>query len=60
MLVWLIENYTYLYKLNKLTSVKFTDTPTGTQGFIARDDTRKEIVVSFRGTFQLQDFDTGN
>ncbi|KAK7055982.1 Alpha/beta-hydrolase [Favolaschia claudopus] len=26
-----------------------------TQGFIARDDTRKEIVVSFRGSFSLAD-----
>ncbi|KAJ7473836.1 lipase [Mycena galericulata] len=26
-----------------------------TQGFIARDDDRKEIVVSFRGTFDLTD-----
>lgn len=24
-----------------------------------RDDSRKEIVVSFRGSFQLQDFVTG-
>ncbi|KAJ7664514.1 Alpha/Beta hydrolase protein [Mycena polygramma] len=27
-----------------------------TQGFIARDDNRKEIVVAFRGTFELKDF----
>ncbi|KAJ6517373.1 Alpha/Beta hydrolase protein [Mycena vitilis] len=27
-----------------------------TQGFIARDDKRQEIVVAFRGTFELKDF----
>ncbi|KAF7375671.1 putative feruloyl esterase A [Mycena sanguinolenta] len=30
----------------------------GTQAFIARDDTREEIVVSFRGTFTLQNVAT--
>ncbi|KAJ3505829.1 hypothetical protein NLJ89_g7212 [Agrocybe chaxingu] len=27
----------------------------GTQGFVIRDDSRKEIIVSFRGTFELKD-----
>ncbi|KAJ7816841.1 alpha/beta-hydrolase, partial [Mycena olivaceomarginata] len=31
---------------------------TDTQGFIARDDTRKEIVVALRGSTSLQDFVT--
>ncbi|KAJ6570982.1 alpha/beta-hydrolase [Mycena vulgaris] len=31
---------------------------TDTQGFIARDDTRKEIVVSLRGSTSVQDFVT--
>ncbi|KAJ7727596.1 alpha/beta-hydrolase [Mycena metata] len=31
----------------------------GRHGFIARDDTRKEIVVSFRGSFSLADAATG-
>jgi hypothetical protein len=30
-----------------------------TQGFVARDDNRGEIVVSFRGTFSLKDAITG-
>ncbi|KAJ7183668.1 alpha/beta-hydrolase [Mycena filopes] len=30
----------------------------GRHGFIARDDTRKEIIVSFRGTFSLADVAT--
>jgi len=36
--------------------VQFSNIATNTQGFIARDDTRKEIVVSYRGSIQLQDF----
>ncbi|TDL21692.1 alpha/beta-hydrolase [Rickenella mellea] len=28
------------------------------KGYIARDDTRKEIIVSFRGSFSIQDFGT--
>lgn len=31
----------------------FTDLITDTQGFIARDDTRKELVVAFRGSQQI-------
>ncbi|KIM78843.1 hypothetical protein PILCRDRAFT_74960 [Piloderma croceum F 1598] len=31
----------------------FTDIITDTQGYIARDDTRKEIVVAFRGSQQI-------
>ncbi|PPQ90550.1 hypothetical protein CVT25_015864 [Psilocybe cyanescens] len=27
----------------------------GTQGFVARDDSRKEIVIAFRGTLELKD-----
>ena len=38
---------------------KFNDIGTDTQGYIARDDSRKEIIVSFRGSIQLQDFVTG-
>ncbi|KAF7969395.1 hypothetical protein HWV62_27450 [Athelia sp. TMB] len=37
---------------------EFTDSTTYTQGFIARDDTRKEIIVSLRGTSSLGDFIT--
>ncbi|KLO05078.1 alpha/beta-hydrolase [Schizopora paradoxa] len=36
--------------------VQFSDLVTNTQGFIARDDSRKEIVVSYRGSLQAQDF----
>ncbi|KAG1739802.1 Alpha/Beta hydrolase protein [Suillus occidentalis] len=32
---------------------QFTDIITATQGFIARDDTRKEFVVSFRGSREI-------
>lgn len=39
-------NCTYFFSL-----VQFADTATDTQGFIARDDTRKEIVVVLRGRF---------
>lgn len=45
--------------LTDLNLLQFSDIPTNTQGFIVRDDSRKEIVVSFRGSFQLQDFVTG-
>lgn len=38
---------------------QFTDLLTDTQGFIARDDTRKEIVVAFRGTQQITNIFTG-
>ncbi|KAJ7435022.1 lipase [Mycena galericulata] len=31
-----------------------------TQGFIARDDDRREIVITFRGTFSLKDALTGS
>ncbi|KDR80831.1 hypothetical protein GALMADRAFT_153251 [Galerina marginata CBS 339.88] len=34
------------------------DRKTDTQGFIARDDSKKEIVVAMRGTSSLQDFRT--
>ncbi|KAJ7922911.1 alpha/beta-hydrolase, partial [Mycena leptocephala] len=36
----------------------FNDSRTDTQGFIARDDTRKEIVVALRGSTSAQDFVT--
>jgi hypothetical protein len=36
----------------------FDHVATDTQGFIARDDKRKEIVVAFRGTQQIFDFIT--
>ena len=36
-----------------------SDLITDTHGYVARDDTRKEIVVAFRGSIQLQDFITG-
>ncbi|KAL5510976.1 hypothetical protein ACEPAG_3695 [Sanghuangporus baumii] len=36
----------------------FDESSTNTQGYIARDDTRKEIIVAFRGSIQLQDFVT--
>ncbi|KAG2074105.1 alpha/beta-hydrolase [Suillus decipiens] len=32
---------------------QFTDIITATKGFIARDDTRKELVVSFRGSREI-------
>lgn len=32
---------------------QFTDMITATQGFVARDDTRKEFVVSFRGSREI-------
>ncbi|EJC98555.1 alpha/beta-hydrolase [Fomitiporia mediterranea MF3/22] len=37
---------------------QFNNDTTNTQGFIARDDTNKQIIVSFRGSQQLQDFVT--
>lgn len=44
----------------KLSTGQFSDLVTNTQGFIARDDNRKEIVVAYRGSLQLQDFLTGD
>ncbi|KAJ6480759.1 alpha/beta-hydrolase [Mycena vitilis] len=35
-----------------------SDEATDTQGFIARDDTRKEIVVALRGSSSAEDFNT--
>ncbi|EIM86754.1 alpha/beta-hydrolase [Stereum hirsutum FP-91666 SS1] len=35
---------------------EFSDTGTDTQGFIARDDTREEIVVALRGSSSAEDF----
>lgn len=35
---------------------EFSDTNTDTQGFIARDDTREEIVVALRGSSSAEDF----
>ncbi|KII90280.1 hypothetical protein PLICRDRAFT_175042 [Plicaturopsis crispa FD-325 SS-3] len=35
---------------------EFSDSGTDTQGFVARDDTRKEIVVSLRGSSSAEDF----
>lgn len=32
---------------------QFTDIITSTQGFVARDDTRKELVISFRGSREI-------
>ncbi|THH07250.1 hypothetical protein EW145_g3508 [Phellinidium pouzarii] len=37
---------------------QFSDKPTNTQGYITRDDDRKEIIVAYRGSIQLQDFVT--
>ncbi|KAF7965376.1 hypothetical protein HWV62_44099 [Athelia sp. TMB] len=37
---------------------EFTDSTTYTQGFIARDDTRKEIIVALRGSSSVGDFIT--
>jgi len=36
----------------------FSELFTDTQGFVSRDDSRKEIVVSFRGSAQIPDFFT--
>ncbi|KLO08038.1 alpha/beta-hydrolase [Schizopora paradoxa] len=36
--------------------LQFSDVATNTQGHIARDDSRQEIVVAYRGSLQLQDF----
>ncbi|KAF8057417.1 alpha/beta-hydrolase [Lyophyllum atratum] len=36
--------------------LRLDDKPTDTQGFIARDDTRKEIVLSLRAATSIQDF----
>lgn len=36
----------------------FDESSTNTQGYIARDDNRKEIIVAYRGSIQLQDFVT--
>ena len=38
---------------------EFTDIITDTQGFIARDDTNKEIVVAFRGSQRIANVFTG-
>lgn len=38
---------------------QFDDKLTDTQGYIARDDVKKEIIVACRGSIQLQDFLTG-
>ncbi|THH17678.1 hypothetical protein EW146_g3186 [Bondarzewia mesenterica] len=35
---------------------RFKNILTGTQGFVGRDDQRKEIVVAFRGSQDLEDF----
>ncbi|KAF9034808.1 Alpha/Beta hydrolase protein [Panaeolus papilionaceus] len=35
-----------------------SDAPTDTQGYIARDDSKKEIVISFRGSTSVADFIT--
>ncbi|KAF9522004.1 alpha/beta-hydrolase [Crepidotus variabilis] len=37
---------------------QITNAKTDTQGFIARDDTRKEVIVAFRGSSSAQDFQT--
>ncbi|PAV15548.1 voltage-gated potassium channel [Pyrrhoderma noxium] len=36
----------------------FDESSTNTQGYVARDDDRQEIIVAFRGSIQLQDFVT--
>jgi hypothetical protein len=33
--------------------LQFTDVITATQGFIARDDRRNELVISFRGSREI-------
>ncbi|KAH8111929.1 alpha/beta-hydrolase [Phellopilus nigrolimitatus] len=38
--------------------LQFNDDATNTQGYVARDDDRKEIIVAYRGSIQLQDFVT--
>ncbi|KAJ6598584.1 alpha/beta-hydrolase [Mycena sp. CBHHK59/15] len=35
---------------------QFDESSTDTQGFVARDDTKKEIVVAWRGSSAVQDF----
>ncbi|KAI0032719.1 Alpha/Beta hydrolase protein [Vararia minispora EC-137] len=42
---------------NKLVA-EFTNVVTGAHGFVARDDERREIVVAFRGSQQLEDMFT--
>lgn len=37
---------------------QFSNSATDTQGYVARDDVRKEIIVALRGTSNLQDFYT--
>ncbi|KLO05084.1 alpha/beta-hydrolase [Schizopora paradoxa] len=36
--------------------LQFNNDATNTQGYIARDDTRQEIVVVYRGSFQIPDY----
>lgn len=40
--------------------MQFANNLTQTQGFITRDDTRKEIIVAFAGSEQIEDALTGN
>lgn len=42
-----------------LTFLQLNSASTNTQGYIARDDTNKQIIVAFRGSLQLQDFVIG-
>ncbi|KAI5120004.1 hypothetical protein M0805_008465 [Coniferiporia weirii] len=44
--------------LNTTLINQFSVDSTNTQGFIARDDTKQEIVVAYRGSIQFQDFIT--
>lgn len=38
---------------------QFANVLTHAHGFVARDDTRREIVVAFRGSYELADVLTG-
>jgi hypothetical protein len=40
----------YLFSSTNLTTLQINDVFTDTQGFIARDDKKKEIVISLRGS----------
>ncbi|KDQ58538.1 hypothetical protein JAAARDRAFT_57461 [Jaapia argillacea MUCL 33604] len=63
-LVWYFKYATSAYSFfclypNGKTLVRlFNDPITDTNGFVARDDTRKEIVVAFRGTWSAVDIAT--
>lgn len=52
-------SYTFFDTSSYLTAWQFANIITGTRGFIARDDTRKEIVVAFRGSMEAGNIFTG-